>query len=487
MPQPVDKRTLRDAAALTALVVLLHLPDFLRTIADYNEGLYAVVGREVVAGHLPYLTAWEAKPPAFFAIVALAMTIFGVNFTAMHLLAVAATIAVVLSVYAAGRAFARDGVWIARGAAVIAAALLLSDSGTAVEGELLGSACAAGAFAIAAHALAPRALSRGAAFSCGVLTSLTVGMKITLLPVAAVAFLAAAYACAPAALAVLVCGALLPLAAQIAPFVFARQTGALLDANLWTIFRRFGVAPAHPTLAEVLRQQIEAFFPAWLFVPFVPAALRTGGDARDRRIVLMCACWLFAAAIAVAEIREFFGYQWTALMPPAALLAAWIAARAWRSSTARAVLVAAGAVAVLAHLPGRLLMLREPDRFAQVSAYLYDLPATERTSLYVASNPGIYVLADAPIPTRFALPQQLWARDMELAAGVDGSAELERIFARPPAVVVTVPAIDLETAPARRLRAYLARDYRVAFRAGDEAVLLRKSAAERTHPDVIRR
>ena len=487
MPPPDSKSALRDAAALTALVLLLHVPDLFRTIADYNEGLYAVVGREVVAGHLPYLTAWEAKPPAFFAIVALAMAIFGVNFTAMHMLAVTATIAVVLSVYAAGLAFSRDGVWIARAGAVITAALLLSDSGTAVEGELLGSAFAAAAFAIAAHALAPRTLSRGAAFSCGVLASLAAGMKITLVPVALVACIAAAYACAPDAFAVLVCGALLPPAAQIVPFVLARRIDLLLDANLWTIFRRFGVPPAHPPPLEVLRQQLEAFFPAWLFIPFLPAALHAAGDERDRRIVLMCACWLLAALIAVAEIREFFGYQWTALMPPASLLAGWTAARAWRPPAARTVLLAAALAAVLAHLPGRLLMLREPDRFAQVAAYLYDLPPSERTSLYVASNPGIYVLADAPIPTRFALPQQLWARDMELAAGVDGYAELQRIFSRPPAVVVTAQTIAQQTAPAQMLRAQLARNYRIAFRSDDEVVLLRKPAAERAHRDVIHR
>jgi 4-amino-4-deoxy-L-arabinose transferase-like glycosyltransferase len=473
VPQPAGKSALRDAAALAAFVAVLHVPDFFRTIADYNEGFYAVIGREVVAGHLPYVTAWEAKPPAFFAIVALAMAVFGINFTALHLLAVAATIAIVLCVYAVGRAFARDGVWIARSAAVVTAALLLSDSGTAVEGDLLGGAFAAGGFAIAAHALRPRALSGGAAFSCGILASLAIGMKITLLPIAAVAFAAAAYACGSAALAAISCGALLPVAAQIAPFVFARRVDLLLDANLWTIFRRFGTQPAHPALAEVVRQQFEAFFPAWLLAPILPAALRATGAERDRRIVVMCAWWLGSALIAVVAIREFFGYQWTVAMPPASLLAAWITARAWQTSTARNALLAISALAVVAHAPGRWLMLREPDDFARVAAYLYTLPPSQRTSLYVASNPGIYVLADAPIPTRFALPQQLWARDMELAAGVDGYTELSRIFARPPAVVVAPRTIDARTPPAQLLRTRLARDYRAAFRSGDEVVYIR--------------
>jgi hypothetical protein len=197
-------------------------------------------------------------------------------------------------------------------------------------------------------------------------------------------------------------GVLLPIVAQILPFVMAGRTSLLLDANVWTVFRRFGVPLPHPSLSAVLRQQFEAFFPAWLFAVLVPAAARATSGERDRRIAAMCACWLLAALLSVAAIR---------------LLCAWTAVRASQPSHVRTVVLALAAIAVIAHVPGRWLMLHEPDHAGRVAAYLNGLPASERTSLYLASNPGIYVLARAPIPTRFALPLRRTAAHFCATAG----------------------------------------------------------------------
>jgi 4-amino-4-deoxy-L-arabinose transferase-like glycosyltransferase len=74
-----------EASLLFLAVVLLRLPGFTHSVLDWDEGSYALVGREILLGHLPYVDAYEIKPPGAFIMYALAMLAFGVNFISLRL------------------------------------------------------------------------------------------------------------------------------------------------------------------------------------------------------------------------------------------------------------------------------------------------------------------------------------------------------------------------------------------------------------------
>lgn len=445
-----------DAAAICGAVLLVHLPGCFRTITSANEGLYAVVAREVVAGHLPYVTAWEAKPPLFFYVLAAAMKIFGASFLALHLLSLAAAIVTALAVAAIGNRFSRDGRAIGLIAGMTCAALFGSDNGTAIEGESLACAFAAPAFALLC---APRLSTRDAALS-GLLASLAFGMKVTVAPVCAVIAIATALGGGPLQWTAFIGAALLPVIAAVLPYVATGNTAALVDANVLTVTRRFGVPVPHPPVAEIARQQLEAFFPAWIAVFALPAPWRAE-DARGKRIVVLMLAWTIAALLSVALIHEYFGYQWTTAMPPAALLGAWAFVRL-RPSKAFAIAVVA--LTLVAHVTGLYLSLRAPDPFSVEAAYLRTLPRAERTSLYVATdNAGLYLLAGAPLPTRYPDGAHLYSRDMQAASGSPGEREIARILSHHPAVVA-VDSDIVNTAPAKTyLDREIRRHYRLAF------------------------
>jgi len=62
---------------LALLVVVSRAPVLLQSVASVDEGLYALVAREWLRGHLPYTSVWETKPPFFFALLAGAFALFG--------------------------------------------------------------------------------------------------------------------------------------------------------------------------------------------------------------------------------------------------------------------------------------------------------------------------------------------------------------------------------------------------------------------------
>jgi hypothetical protein len=455
-----------DAALVCAACVVVHAPSFFRTIASANEGLYAVVAREVVNGHLPYLTAWEAKPPLFFAVAALAMRIFGTNFTAMHALSLAAAVVTALSVMIIGRCFEPNGRAIGLIAGVTCAALFASDSGTAIEGEALACAPASAAFAIVCRAGWKLRPSQSGVM--GLLAGATLGMKMTVAPVAAVIAVAAALAGGGGGAFAAAAGIAAVLAAMIVPYGVTGHIDALLDANIATITRRIGVAVPHPPIGEIVRQQIEAFFPAWLIAPGIGAAWRAERPAEGRRIVTLMLAWLTAGLLSVIAIHEYFGYQWTTMMPPAALIAAWAFVRLCGSVPLR---YAAVTVTLIAHVAGTYGSLSEPDPYAVVASFLQTLPSGERTSLYVATdNAGLYVLAGAPLPTRYPDGAHLYSLDMQRASGSPGQREIARILADHPALVA-VDAGIVNRAPAKAyLDRQIAAHYHVIFSVGTHEI-----------------
>lgn len=115
---------------------LLRLPELFQSVVDRDEGVYALVADEVLAGHLPYTTTFEHKPPALYYLFALAQAPFGADFVAIRLLG---SVCVALSAWALASAALRIGVRpLCAGATALAFLVLtLANGGLATNAEVV--------------------------------------------------------------------------------------------------------------------------------------------------------------------------------------------------------------------------------------------------------------------------------------------------------------------------------------------------------------
>lgn len=456
------------AATLAAASLFVHLPDFFRTTVSANEGLYAVVAREVLHGHLPYSTAWEAKPPLFFILLATFMGFTGTSFFALHLASLIAGLLTAYCVYRIGLAFGTGGRRIGIFAALLTIGLSASNKGTSAEAEVFVNAFMSGAFAIVAPAIFARTLSMRSALLAALFAGCAIEMKVTAFPSAITAAAFAVFATpVPATGAfVVVCGLLVPLLASILPYIAVGRIDAFLDANFDTVLRRLSAPVAHPHLYETVRWELEALFPVWALAPF--AVLRRWREP-DSAVALTLVAWLGSAIVSLVAVREYFGYHFITLVPPASLLAAWSFYRAWNSQAATRFALVVAALAVIGHGIGRYAALGEPDPQAQSATILRRLIARQAGSLYVAQgDPALYVLTGEPIPTRFPYPQHLYSADMQAAANIDGTREVSRIMATQPRYVVLRPGRENpQNPPLHLVHRALSRNYTLAASAGE--------------------
>lgn len=98
MVRPAARLPLRpDAIAIAFLVFALRAPIFGVSALDPDESMYLIIGREVLNGHLPYVTTFQEKPLGAPLTVATAMAIFGPTVLAIRILGcVAITITALL-------------------------------------------------------------------------------------------------------------------------------------------------------------------------------------------------------------------------------------------------------------------------------------------------------------------------------------------------------------------------------------------------------
>ena len=81
--RPVSSPPQRPRAAFRLLVAacLLGIAFLLLQILTYgygrDQGIYAMVGRALLHGEMPYRDAWDFKPPGIFLIYASARALFG--------------------------------------------------------------------------------------------------------------------------------------------------------------------------------------------------------------------------------------------------------------------------------------------------------------------------------------------------------------------------------------------------------------------------
>jgi hypothetical protein len=460
----------------------------LQSVASADEGLYALVARELLRGHLPYTTVWETKPPLLFVLLAGALAVFGTSALALRFATDIAILATALGLYAIGTSLGRDGRAIGTSAAVLYAALTLSDSASSALAETFYAPFVVLplAFALVRRRIDAR-FTATAAFTIGLSLGCALLVKESAAPeVAFITFVVARMAGARM-LGPLLTGLLVAIALSLLPYAMTHELAFYWDANYSAVARRAFVRVTDATpLGDVLRAQFLAFFPVTLLACALPWLFRDDvSEPGERRLASLALTWAAVDVLTVVGIREYLGNHFIPLMAPAALLGALVTVRFARVRGSGWFVPAVLTVALLAHgayqfvlaapvAYGRIVR-HDPtfgDTTARLAAYL-DVHSRSRTTIYVADDRTmLYVLTGRVPPTRYAYAAHLVDRYQETIAGVDGRTEVARILGGRPDYVVRDLANRAHEDPRVRdaLDRGLARAYNPVFTIGSHTI-----------------
>jgi len=460
--------------AFLALALLLRAPGFRAAVLDPDEGLYLVQAQAWLGGGWPFLAVWDMHPPGAPALLVPALALAGDPIVALRLVGVLAVATTASLLHALARRLgATPGS--ALGAGLIYTAYSTMPGGLATNTEILFAPFIALAALLllteARRAAPPRA---GVVFAAGLAAGMAVWIKqVTALEASALWLTMAGCALAGGRIGL---WRLLGLAALFALGAGAPSLG--VGAGYWAaghgeIWWHANIRAALHYVGpgeEVteLRRRLIGAVPA--LGPLALAAIPAWGD-RAARLLLP---WLVGSALAVAAPMKFYDHYMLILAPPLSLLAAFGLATLVRRAVVPGLQARGFAVLValvMAMPVGGMLLPRlaegiglrgeDPVRATARAATTALRPGE---ALFVANwHAATYVLAGVPPPTPLAFPAHLSGRDTALA-GVDTQAELLRVLALPPGVIVVDPGrwgpIRAEARAA--IEAALARDYLLA-------------------------
>lgn len=438
----VDRATSRAGiAALLILVVAVvtRIVSWWNPVAHVDDQFYLLGGQELLRGHWPYIDVWDRKPLGLFLIYAGIAAIGGGSVLIMNIIATA---------FAAGTAFVlrQIALRVASPAAALLGALtylvvLPIYGGQNGQSPVFYNLLIAGAFLLllrasdASSQLPILRRSLGAMLLCG----LAMSIKQTSFVEGAffgLAFLwllrrqAATWGLVAGWGFIMVMLALGPtIAAYLAYFV--QGAGAANDylyANYLSIFDR-GSFPGDARLAGIQLLLL------YLFPLFILAGLGARTLWREQRSALITPLivgWLAAAIGGYLIVPSFFDHYALPLLLPLCTLAAVSFGRfglKWFFAYAAFCLIQ-GAVFASGKHQADALTYERMRRSAEEAAH--------GGCLYVFDGPSrLYIDFPQCRPTRYLFPDHLSVVTERHAVGVDTLAEVRRILADDPAVIVT--------------------------------------------------
>ncbi|HVY20374.1 MAG TPA: glycosyltransferase family 39 protein [Bauldia sp.] len=342
----VDSRATRRAwlkpafaAALPFLAILIwsaavRLP--FAGFAEDDEFLFAVVAREWLHGGLPYVTAFDIKPPGIFFIYAIVQAIFGAShavFKGLEIVATAGGAAVLfLMLRRIGRG--RLALW----GAVLYPVYTLAFEGTSAVNMLLQLPFVIATFAAVFSATGDEVANRdrlSRAFLAGLAIGSAGMIKQTAVFEATAALLVLAF-CAPQVtrlrvVALYVIGAALPALAFSAYFLAVGHFREMFDATVVLALHRVdpGVLAAYGPLAgqltvpgaifSTIRQSTEVVF-LWGTAIFALVRVAEIGRIVPVRLLVLAVTWLAFALASVVFSRALASYYLLATIPPLLIL-----------------------------------------------------------------------------------------------------------------------------------------------------------------------
>ncbi len=459
---PEQQRSVRVTMLILLGVAALRLPFIGDAHVHIDETYYLLFADRWASGAIPYVGIWDRKPIGLFLLYRVALW-FGsgaaggiIAYQLLALAAVAAT-ALMLARLAGERDGALGGARAALAAGLLYPAGLLALQGSGGQATVFTNLAATVAALLLVRALASARPFRLVAGAMAVL-GLALQIKYTVAFEAAVlglAGLAVLWRCgwrgvrlAAAALAMMALG-LVPTLAAYGVFAAAGLGPAFLAANFATIAGKAGATHGGPPLALLLLLPIAAL---------AVAGLRRHGRS-PATIVLIA--WMLVAVAAALLLGLPSEHYLQPVLPPLVLLAAAAAPRRLALGGAMATLIAAGTAATVIDVRntgGFYLSYRIADAIT---------PHLNGRCLYVVDSlPLLYALSGACSPTAYLFPTHLTRADEIASIGIDARAELARVLAsRPSVIVIANPRQPyLDPVARRMIDARLADGYRLGDR-----------------------
>ena len=470
---------MRFAGSIALLAVIVRARAFLVSRGDANVDAAFHVAAVWLGGSLPYVSAWEYKPPGLFALDALGLALFrdaGLAAACFGTLAVIATALAARSIMktAAGQSEAA-----ARIAAVAVVLFSVEDQGVLGDAELYVNAFVALALGALGSSRPRLVRTAAAALAAGC----ALQMKLVALPLVALVAFAAAYRSAGGrtrSLATFTALALVPFGLEALLFARGDAFAALWDANVGATVRRALAVGGH-----VRRDNAGQWFAQLRVLAPAPELAVVAAFARDRSRYAVLWAWLAIAALTVGISGEFYDRQFLLLVPPAALLGTAgliVVAKAWRVervAVAAALLLTFGlhdyyevaqSVRILAHRANGDPTWRA-GHFAAVREALRARLGRDRSLYVVQDSPMLYDALGARAPTHYAFSGNLLEPAMWPMLGFRGRDELARVLrARPRVIAAGRLEGALDRGSTTLLQTVLRSDYRIAGVADGTAI-----------------
>lgn len=455
-----------------APAVLLLLPFLLRAVAirasvvDPDEGLYLVQAVAWLKGGWPYLAVWDMHPVGAPALLTPFVALLPSPLMALR---IAGMVAVAATSLLLMRLVMRLGASRAAGfaAGLLYAAHTLVLGGLATNTEILFAPfMVAGATLLLQEALAERAprpatvLAAGLFFGVALWVKQVVGLEASALWLTMVGVALARRRMGIGAVLVLALlfalGSALPTALTAAIYAAKGEFATWWNSNVTVLLTYSAVEDGAPGFRRGVVVALGCLL--WLLA----AAMLAAAHAPARRRAALLLPWLAAAIVQAAAPGKYFDHYFLMLLPPLCVLAALgleaVAIRWGRQGVRRGMVI--GLAAAIAVLPVSSLLLprlanglgwRLPDAATQVAA-IARAEVGPGEALYIANwHPVVYALAGIEAPTRFAFPSHLAGLHAGLT-GFDQDAELERVLALAPRIIVIAPSHWWRTRPEARAR-----------------------------------
>jgi hypothetical protein len=180
-------------------------------------------------------------------------------------------------------------------------------------------------------------------------------------------------------------------------------------------------------------------------------------NKRDRILIFYSVIWFIFAGVGVYVGKQFYAHYFLTLLPPLCLVNASVIINIFRSNLLTKLTKAIFSILLLLlalffalnsfYIPfrrtlvdiyNRYLVGRENwgDNYAMIANYLRLRIRSMKDYIYVVdSQPIIYYLSEARIPTRYAFPYFL-VSDLNQITGIDALKEFDSIFLKNPLYVI---------------------------------------------------
>lgn len=454
---------------LFLLVIIIRLPSFFYSVFDWDESTFILMGQSILDGNIPYVEAWDNKPPFAYFIYSMFIYFFGKTIFAIRVGGMLFVFLASVLLYMTGEALYN------KTAGVIAAIFLIVfvsarkwGLSTMIEHLMLVPV------SLVLLLVLTRKLDNKMAFVTGLILGAGILMRQNMAfdSLAVLAVFLTGITMPGTDIPerfnrciFLISGIFVPIFAVIVYYVLNGELRLFINTNI-------SVAIAHVSESTSIYRKFELLFTnikrefadgnilLWLCFPHGILSIFFFQKNKDikRAVVAMLIIFL-AQVFSIFYTGTIFGYHYLGLITPIMALVCGVAISFWFSSGAGRVMavkfiavfiIAAGLIFSLHKHVYPLyreiaskVMLRQPlddDTCYQIAEYL-NKENVKGKYIYLLNNCHIvYFLTDSRLPTKYVHPTNIIKYDYMLKV-IDGpeatdETELQKILLKKPAFIV---------------------------------------------------